>query len=164
MASSHPHYLTYTLQTYHHPEYRFRACLTQMTSQSHLHTQARMQQKNTTIHIHSFCLDKTSQSYTKSRQNNLHSVHSRPCGIYEQCESQNTQHCTKVPGLILHSKLTYSTHIHKISVHNYKLLQLITTFIAIGLGNQKEILVGSHETGSGVCLFHMVASCILDQH
>ena len=23
---------------------------------------------------------------------------------------------------------------------------------------------GSYETGSGVCLFHMVASCILDQH
>ena len=25
VASSHPHYLTFTLHTYHHPEYRFRA-------------------------------------------------------------------------------------------------------------------------------------------
>ena len=35
------------------------------------------------------------------------------------------------------------------------------------LVKQKEThdyLKGSHETGSVVCLFHMVASCILDQH
>ena len=31
-----------------------------------------------------FCLDKTKQSHTKSRQNNLHSVHSRPCRILEK--------------------------------------------------------------------------------
>ena len=43
VASSHPHYLTFTLQTYHHPEYRFRSCPTHMTSPSH--TQARVQQK-----------------------------------------------------------------------------------------------------------------------
>ena len=28
-----------------------------------------------------FCLDKTKQFYTKSRQNNLHSIYSRPCRI-----------------------------------------------------------------------------------
>ena len=32
-------------------------------------------------YLHSFCLDKTKQSHTKSRQKNLHSVHSRPCII-----------------------------------------------------------------------------------
>ena len=45
VASSHPHYLTFTLQTYHHPEHRFRSCLTQMTSPSHPHTQARVQSR-----------------------------------------------------------------------------------------------------------------------
>ena len=37
-----------------------------------------------TIPIESFCLDKTKQSHTKSRQNNFHSVHAKPCRIYEQ--------------------------------------------------------------------------------
>ena len=37
----------------------------------------------TTIHTESIFLDKTKQSHTKSRQNNLHSVHARPCRIYE---------------------------------------------------------------------------------
>ena len=41
MACSHPPYLTFTLQTYYHPEHRFRSCLTQMTSPSYLHIQAR---------------------------------------------------------------------------------------------------------------------------
>ena len=46
------------------------------------------------------CLHKVSawtkqkQSYTKSRQNNLPPVHTRPCRIYEQSGPQNTQHCT----------------------------------------------------------------------
>ena len=38
VASSHPHYLTFTLQTYHHPEHRFRSWPTQLTSPSHLHS------------------------------------------------------------------------------------------------------------------------------
>ena len=37
-----------------------------------------------TIPTQSFCLDKTNQSHTKSRQNNLHSVHSKPCRIKDQ--------------------------------------------------------------------------------
>ena len=55
----------------------------QMTPPSHLHTQARVQPRNTYNHtyIQVFFLDKTKQSHTKSRQNNLHSVHSRPCRI-----------------------------------------------------------------------------------
>ena len=34
------------------------------------------------------------KSHTKSRQNNLHSIHSRLCGIYEQSGPQNKQQCT----------------------------------------------------------------------
>ena len=36
---------------------------------------------HTTIPTLGCCLDKTKQSHTKSRQNTLHSVHSRPCRI-----------------------------------------------------------------------------------
>ena len=53
-----------------------------MTSPSHLHTQARVQQRNTYNHTYiKFCPDKSKQSHTKSRQNNLHSVYSRPYRI-----------------------------------------------------------------------------------
>ena len=36
LASFHPHYLIYPLQTCHHSGHRFRSCLMQMTSPSHL--------------------------------------------------------------------------------------------------------------------------------
>ena len=39
VASFHPHYSTFTPQTYHHPVHRFRSWPMQMTSQSHPHTQ-----------------------------------------------------------------------------------------------------------------------------
>ena len=39
VASFHPHYLTFTPQTYHHPVLRFRSWPMQTTSQSHPHTQ-----------------------------------------------------------------------------------------------------------------------------
>ena len=41
VTSFHQHYSTFTLKTYHHPEHWFR----QMTSPSHLHTQARVKPK-----------------------------------------------------------------------------------------------------------------------
>ena len=43
---------TFTLQTYHHPEHRFSSWPTQMTSPSHLHTQARVQPRNTYNHTY----------------------------------------------------------------------------------------------------------------
>ena len=52
VASFHQHYSTYTLQTYHHQEHQFRSWPTQMTSSSHLHTQARVQQRNTYNHTY----------------------------------------------------------------------------------------------------------------
>ena len=66
-------------------------------------------------------------------------------------------------GLTLDPKLTYCTHIHHISVHAYKPLQIIKALTATE-GDTHGYLQGSHEPGSGVSLFHMVASCILDQH
>ena len=69
-ASFHPHYLTFTPRTYHHPVHRFRSWPTQITSTSHPHTQARVQPRNIYNHTHiKFCLHKTKQSHTKSRQN-----------------------------------------------------------------------------------------------
>ena len=47
VASFHPHYLTFTPQTYHHPVHRFRSWPMQTTSQSHPHTQVRVQTRNT---------------------------------------------------------------------------------------------------------------------
>ena len=44
--------------------------------------------------VKSFCLDKTKQPLIKSRQNNLHSVHTRPCRIYEQSGPNNKQQST----------------------------------------------------------------------
>ena len=52
VASFHQHYLTFTPQTYHHPVHRFRSCPTQTTSQSHPHTQVRVQPRNVYNHTY----------------------------------------------------------------------------------------------------------------
>ena len=46
----------------------------------------------------------------------------------------------KVLGLTLYSKLTYTTHIHNISVQAHKSLQMIKALIATGWGKQKDTL------------------------
>ena len=74
VAYFHQHYSTFTLQTYHQPEHQFRSWPTQMTSPS----QAQVQPGNTYNHTYKKVFAWTKQSHTKSRQNNLHSVHSRP--------------------------------------------------------------------------------------
>ena len=43
-----------------------------------------------------FALDTTKQPLTKSRQNNLHSVHTIPCRIYEQSGPNNKQQSTTI--------------------------------------------------------------------
>ena len=48
----------------------------------------------------------------------------------------------KVLGLTLDPKLTYSTHIHKISVQAHKPLQIIKALTATGWGKQKETATG----------------------
>ena len=64
VASFHQHYSTFTLQTYHHAEHRFMAWHTQMTSPSHLHTQARVQPRNTYNHTYI-------KKFAWTKQNNL---------------------------------------------------------------------------------------------
>ena len=60
VPSFHPLYFIFTMQTCHHPDHWFRACLTQMTSLAYLHTQARVQPINPYHHTYiKFCLDKT---------------------------------------------------------------------------------------------------------
>ena len=69
------------------------------------------------VHTIMFCLDKTYQSHTKCRQNDLHSVHSKPCRTYEQSRPQNKQHYTthvnapKRSGYYLRPK-THIQHTH----------------------------------------------------
>ena len=89
VASFHPHYLTFTLQTYHHPMHRLRSWPTQTTSHPHKCSQ----EIHTTI----------------------------PMATHQQ-----------VLGLTLDPKLTYSTHIHNISVHAHKPLQIITALTETG--------------------------------
>ena len=93
----------------------------------------------------------TKQCYTISRQNNLHSVHTRPCRIYEQSGPNNKPQSTslgnalKGSGSYLRPKLTYSTHIHNISVHAHKPLQIIKAFTTTGWGKQKETLTATYK-------------------
>ena len=59
------------------------------------HTSTSAAKKYIQPYLHEvFCLDKTKQPLTKSRQNNLHSVHTRPCRIYEQSGPRNKQQST----------------------------------------------------------------------
>ena len=51
----------------------------------------------------------------------------------------------KVLGLTLDPKLTYSTHIHNISVHAHKPLQIITALTATWWGKQKETLMVTYK-------------------
>ena len=51
----------------------------------------------------------------------------------------------KVLGLTLDPKLTYSTHIHNISVQVHKPLQIIKALTATGWGKQKETLMATYK-------------------
>ena len=51
----------------------------------------------------------------------------------------------KVLGLNLDPKLTYSTHIHNISVQTHKPLQMIKAPSATGCGKQKETLMATYK-------------------
>ena len=116
----------------------------------HTHKHECRQEIYTTIPTESFCLDKSKQSHTKSRQNNLHSVHAGPCRIYLDLKIHNNAlpmvtH-PKVLGLTLDPKLTYSTHLHTISVHAHKPLQIIKAcFTTTGWGKQKETRMDTYK-------------------
>ena len=79
----------------------------------------------------------------------MHSVHARPCRIFKPSGHKNTtQQCItngnapKGSGLTLDPKLT---HIHNISVHAHKSLQIIKALTATGLGKQKETLMATNK-------------------
>ena len=50
-----------------------------------------------------------------------------------------------VLGLTLDPQLTFSTHIHNISVQSHKPLEMIKTLTATGWGKQKETLMGTYK-------------------
>ena len=81
----------------------------------------------------------------------MHSVPAGPCRIYDQSGPNNKQQCTthgnatKGSGSYLDQKLTYNTHIHNISVHAHKPLQIIKTLTATGWGKQKETLIVTYK-------------------
>ena len=150
----HQQYITFTLQTYHHPEYRIMPWSTRMTSHSHLQTQSRMQPRNTYNHtyVKFFCLDKTKQSHTKSRQNNLHLFIPDP-GEYKinlDLKINNTALLMathpKVRGITLYPN-SHTTHtiIAIISAQAHNLLQMTKPLTATGWANQKETLMVTYK-------------------
>ena len=86
------------------------------------------------------CLPKvfawTKQAHTKSRQNYLHYVHARSCRIYKQSGPKIQNNALpmathqEVLGLTFDPKLTYSTHIHNISVQAHNPLEIIKSLAA----------------------------------
>ena len=66
---------------------------------------------------------------------------------YTNNKQQSTTHgnAPKVLGLTLDPKLTYSTHIHNISVQAHTPLQIIKTLTATGWGKQKETLMAIYK-------------------
>ena len=51
----------------------------------------------------------------------------------------------KVLGLTIDPKLTYPTHLHNISVHTHKPLQIIKTLTVTGWGKQNETLMDTYK-------------------
>ena len=153
MASFHPHYSTFTPQTYHHPVHRFRSWPTQTTSQSHPHTQVRVQPRNTYNHTYiQFLPGQNKTTY-------LLNPDKTTCTLFTPDPAEYTSNLDltinnkalpmathpNVLGLTLDPKLTYSTHIHNISVQAHKPLQIIKALTATGWGKQKETLMATYK-------------------
>ena len=71
---------------------------------------------------YSLCLDKTKQSHTKSRQNNLHSVHARPCRIYEQSVPKSSTSCHQIAVFLRNTKIINSNY----NINNNSIIILFT--------------------------------------
>ena len=81
--------------------------------------------------------------------------------------TSTTLHYPKGSEPSLDPKLTYSTHIHNISVHAHKPLQIIKAFTATGWGKQKETLMATYNAPMRPALEYastMVVSWIFNQH
>ena len=99
-----------------------------------------------------FCLDKTKQSQTKSKQNKTCTMFTPDPAVYKgnldlKINNKALPMAThpKVLGLTLDPNLTYSTHIHNISVQAHKPLYMIKALTAAGWGKQKETLMTTYK-------------------
>ena len=152
MASFHQHYSTFTLQTYHHPEHQFRSWHTQITSPSHLHTQARVQQEILQPYLHKV-FDSTKQNNLTLNPDKTTCTRCTPdpaeykSNLYLKINNTALPMAThpNVLGLILDRKLTYSTHVHNISVEAHKPLQIMKALTATRWGKQKETLMTTYK-------------------
>ena len=88
--------------------------------------------------------NKTKQSHTKSRQNNLHQTLQSNLDLKINNTALPMATHPKVLGLALDPKLTYSTHINNISVQAHQPLQLIKALTSTGWGKQKETLMDTY--------------------
>ena len=87
----------------------------------------------------------TKQNNSKSRQNNPAEYTSNlDPKIHNKALPMATH--PKVLGPTLDPKLTYSTHVHNISVHAHKHLQIIKALTATGWDKQKETLMATYKT------------------
>ena len=113
VASSHPHYLTFTLLTYPHPEHRVQVMgsVDDVTITS-THTNTSAVNKNIQPYLHKVIAWTKHNHLPKSRHNNVYSVHCRPYRIYEQSGRQSNNTAPpmathrKVLGLTLDQKIT----------------------------------------------------------
>ena len=124
----------------------------QMTSQSHPHTQVRVQPRNTYNHTYTKFLpgqNKTSSYSIQTKQLALcsHQTPEYTSNLDLTINNKALPMAThpNVLGLTLDPKLTYSTHIHNISVQAHKPLQIIQTLTATGWGKQKETLMATYK-------------------
>ena len=122
-----------------------------MTSQSHPHTQARVQPRNTYNHTYT--------KFLPGQNNLLLNPDKTTCTLFtpDPAEYMSNLDLTinnkalpmathpKVLGLTLDPKLTYSTHIHNISVQAHTPLQIIKALTATGWGKQKETLMATYK-------------------
>ena len=153
MASHHPHYSTFTPQTYHRPVHRFRswAYADDITiTSTHISTSAA--KKYIQPHLH--------KNFAETKQNTLLlNSDKTTCTLFTPGPAEYTSNLDltinnkalpmathpKVLGLTLDPKLTYSTHIHNISVQAHKPLQIIKALTATGWGKQKETLMAIYK-------------------
>ena len=121
-----------------------------MTSPSHVHTQAGVQPRNT--------YNLTYILFAWTKQNNLtlnadkttFTLFTQDPAEYKSTLDLKLNNTAlpmathpKVLGLIIDPKLTYSTHIHNISVQAHKSLQMIKALTETGLGKQRETLIAT---------------------
>ena len=119
MASFHPHYLTFTHQTYHHPVHRFRSWPTQTTSHPHTHTSMSTANKYIQSYLHKvFAWTKQNNLLLNKKTCTLFTPD--PCRLYEQSgpnnKPQSTTHGNAPKGTGSYPRP--KTHIHNISVQS----------------------------------------------